>query len=260
MNKSRKNVLVFGSVEFETDAKQKQTLCQKLGVAIVSSPDFVLVTGGALAKNPTKGGADYHAARGAYDYLSIRDPDKEKTQSRITTVIPAKALDRSFEIGTVIIDHPSDVHHRRQRLVDLADAIITVEGGPGTMELFQYAVDKGIPFIPIGGSGGASRSIWEQPKLRSELQALTTIPKHAVPLIESQGTNIDKIVSACRMVLSEVLLNKRGRAEPLGSGPSVDPPGIAPQDVRLKTRACVQRAGRLLGPDPQPSAAHPNRK
>ena len=168
-----KTVLLYGSLSFMGDVKKKQALSRSLGIAIVSHPFFQLLTGGNLGDEANGGGVDYHSAMGAGSFLANKDLEQEK----IVTLLPTNSDKGFFRLGRIKMDSSSDVNQRRKNLVAMADFVITVEGGPGTLEILKYALSLQTPILPIRDTGGVSEAIWEDNILRNQL----------VPLLEKSS-------------------------------------------------------------------------
>lgn len=159
-----KRILLYGSLSFMGDVKKKQALSRSLGIAVVSHPAFQLLTGGNLGDEAKGGGVDYHSAMGAASFLANKDLEQEK----IVTLLPNNNDKGFFRLGRVEIDFSTDVHQRRKNLVDMADFVMTVEGGPGTLEILELALNLQTPILPVRSTGGVSEAIWEDSVLRSQ--------------------------------------------------------------------------------------------
>jgi len=144
-----------------------------LAEKIVSHSKWRLITGGAIGEGDgkTKGGVDFHAALGAQRFLN--DPLLESQQ--ILTILPHKEAKDVFKIGEVIIDEARNIQDRRKKLVARADAIITVEGGQGTIDIVRFAIGSSIPIIPLGGTGGKSKEVWDIEEFRNTIPRLLDI-------------------------------------------------------------------------------------
>jgi predicted Rossmann-fold nucleotide-binding protein len=195
-----RTVLVFGSPAFHGDVEAKQELCRSLAAALVSRPGLRLMTGGSLGDTASGGGVDRHAVLGALESLEEGSRQREK----VLTVMPRHAGAGFLPAGKVVLDDAPDESTRRAGLVALADAVVTVEGGPGTAEIIQRALELGRPVLPVPGTGGASDAAWETPASARNLRASLGL-QDGVGL-ESWRPGTSAVVGACVALLEECVL------------------------------------------------------
>src|SRR5262249_12489624 len=102
-------------------------------------------------------------------------------QSRFETWLPTPTLDRGsvvrFKEGRVTELHGTS-QARRFKLLEEADAVLTISGKAHTRSLLELALATGKPALPICFTGGDSRTMWRrngkdfQQLLRTEANAL----------------------------------------------------------------------------------------
>jgi len=194
-----KHVLVFGSPFFQSNVRCKQQITRQIGRTIVGHPRYCLVTGGSLGDENRGYGVDYHAAHGAMEFLRRG----KLPSNKLLTIVP-ESNDNRFSCGTVIVDRVPDSKLRRLNLVSLADAVVTIEGGPGTTGLIDLALKENTPVIPIGGTGGASSDAWSREDVRGQmnLEAIRERVPHLVKELTREDFRSETVNSIIEVLLS----------------------------------------------------------
>jgi hypothetical protein len=188
-------VLVFGSPGFADRIAWKQALCRRLGAAIAGAPELRLLTGGARGEARTRGGVDRHAALGAR--AALREPALRRR--KVLTLAPADGA-ACVRCGELRRDAARDPGERREHLLAACDAVVTVEGGPGTRDLAERALARGRPLLPLGGTGGVSDELWHDADTRARLIAGLGLVPAEVDLL-SRGQASDEELVACGLRL-----------------------------------------------------------
>lgn len=201
-----KTILVYGSLAFSGEAHKKRQLAELLGEKIISHANWRIMTGGAIGEGDgkTKGGVDFHAAIGAQRLLN----DSILEFHRIITILPNNEVKDVFKIGMVCIDNVKDIAERRQKLIERADAVITIEGGRGTVDIIKYALDFAIPVIPLGGTGGVSSGIWNMEHYKDPILASLRLSADdpRIKIIKNQLDSSELVVGTCLEILEKCLV------------------------------------------------------
>ena len=163
-----KNILVTGTLSFTQADAWLMALCNRLGGVIGLSPNYRLLTGGMVG-DKEYGSVDFHVAKGAVASL----PNHEQQLNKVYTVVPdVEDGPVTFNMGQLVQSHVNNVYERRLHLVQLADFVITVAGGQGTVDLAKIAFEQQCPILPLYSTGGASRDLWQDPTARSEISEM----------------------------------------------------------------------------------------
>lgn len=187
-------VLVFGSPGFADNVAEKQALCRRLGAAIAAAPELRLLTGGARGERHTRGGVDRHALLGAR--AALRDPAARRL--KVLTLVPDGVPGGFVRCGELRRDAARDPGERRERLLAACDAVVTVEGGPGTRDVVARALARRLPVLPLGGTGGVSDELWRDPRTRARLVDEFGLAPADVERLSNGSASVDDLVAQCR--------------------------------------------------------------
>ena len=162
-----KKVFVAGSafdISEPTDKKQLNKslyLCDALGERMASEKDMALITGATPSKSmPHKVVASYRRHGGKGPVIGITGDTSADIQD-------SKDFDKIKELyNTVVKFDYSDCPYGKEKFASylyrdvpngyIADAMVTVMGGGGTMGEASIAYHQGIPIASLKGSGGFS--------------------------------------------------------------------------------------------------------
>nr|VFJ46042.1 MAG: hypothetical protein BECKDK2373B_GA0170837_101212 [Candidatus Kentron sp. DK] len=194
-------LLVFGGPGFPSATRDADIRrCRELGRALAVNDSLCLLTGGSRGDHQAGGGADYHVAFGLADELA----DEDKQADRIITVLPDGAGENFFRLGTVLYQGVADMSARRADLVSRSDVVVTLGGGPGTVAIVAIAIERNVPAVPLGISGGASEHLWQDPAVRGPLEAMLRnrlSGSQIEALVCREVSSID-LINICRRVVS----------------------------------------------------------
>ncbi len=190
-------VLVFGSPGFADAIAAKQALCRRLGAAIAAAPELRLLTGGARGDTRTRGGVDRHTLLGAR--TALRSPAARRL--KVLTLVPDGAAGSCVRCGELRLDTARDPGERREHLLAACDAVVTVEGGPGTRDVVERALARRLAVLPLGGTGGVSDELWRAPDTRARLVALLGLAPAEVEPLSSGSAAPGELVEHCVRLL-----------------------------------------------------------
>lgn len=197
-----RKILIYGGLDFADNAEFKRRLTEALGGMVIKE-DMILATGGAIGKGDgiLTGGVDFHAALGARNYLNNVNLEEE----RIITILPNSNAESCFQMGKVMFDNAKDMKDRRNKLLGHADAVITIEGGPGVIEIGKLSFFNNKLILPLGGTGGASFELWKDENFISYLCSKLDISKlcDEINIVKQENKNIGSIVNVCKVLLGE---------------------------------------------------------
>lgn len=125
---------------------------------IIQSNQGLVFTGGV-------NGVGIDVARGVVDYCKENNtPDSRFFVSFPEKIAPAEDYFRylsELNEKLKIIPSGKDMLERRKKLAELADILIVLNGGTGTLDEAEQAYDLGKPLYCLTSSGGAARDISE---------------------------------------------------------------------------------------------------
>lgn len=202
-----KTILVAGSKSLENSAAAEREVAEKLGAAIVRTPGWRLLTGGAIGQcqecGSEKGGVDYHAALGAKRAIA----DEAKQRERIITLLPRDGRSDLFEIGSVLRSRAKSTPARRFELVSRADFILLLEGHEGTAQIVEYSIASGKPVLPLACTGGESRNVWKRERYRAELLHVLGLkePSPELDMIENGLGTPDALIAMCVQIMKQLM-------------------------------------------------------
>ncbi len=137
-----------------TESKKWASLCQTIGRELMSL-GHRLITGGC------SGGATQLCVDAAAAWLK-ENGRGEEAKLRILHVL---SKDKDFPVvahGQFLRCPDLDRAERRPVMASMADALITVEGGEGTMAEGNACQLVGTPVVPIGATGGSSLTLYQE--------------------------------------------------------------------------------------------------
>ncbi|UCH97066.1 MAG: hypothetical protein JSV88_09505 [Candidatus Aminicenantes bacterium] len=199
-----KTILIAGSKNLEQQSCElKREFAMKMGAAVVSEPNWRLITGGARGSGEDEctGGIDFHAALGAQEYIKNSIEENEK----IITLHPRVNRTDLFYIGRVVLGRARSTRARRFELVSRADAVVVIEGGEGSEQIIEYSITADKVVIPIACYGGKAKELWNL--YRQELMNTLKLPEGSPDLqvIEKASETPDLVVKACVNILKRLL-------------------------------------------------------
>lgn len=155
----KKYVLVAGTKKLKNDVDFKVELTKEIGRLIAAEPDWVLLNGGAKSSDNdnTESAVDYFAAYGAYEYAKENGLNPS---DKILTIKPIESTHPEHNFGKQETSLKKTSALRRFDLVARADAIITIEGDIGSMNILELGLSLGKPIFPCYCTGGSSEIIW----------------------------------------------------------------------------------------------------
>lgn len=159
-----KRVVIYGGTRLDS---RVATFVSRLAYALLTANDsIVLATGGfkrSLDSPPTVTSTDVAALRGAETFASEL---KVPLESCLETWLPEPSKDRidegveRFSAGKHEVLPGLSAQARRLRLVQMADALVTVSGHVRTALVLEMAVAITRPALPLPFTGGDSRDHW----------------------------------------------------------------------------------------------------
>jgi len=158
-----KRIVIYGGTELDSLTSEYVT---KLAFELLENDRILLATGGfgKPKQGPHKGtSTDLSVLRGAEAFVRERHLPLE---SVLETWVPEPTKDRGgvdrFKKGKVEILHGLSDQARRLRLVQVADALITVKGHIRTALLLEMALAIARPALPLAFTGGDSHTHWNE--------------------------------------------------------------------------------------------------
>src|SRR5215510_819597 len=161
-----KRIVIYGGTDLDSRTSEYVT---KLAYELLKNDRILLATGGFAKprKGPHEGtSTDVSVLRGAEEFADDRNLP---LKSVLETWIPEPTKDRRdrggvdrFRKGKVEILHGMSDQARRLRLVQVADALITVKGHIRTALLLEMALAITRPALPLAFTGGDSHTHWNE--------------------------------------------------------------------------------------------------
>ncbi|CAB9519103.1 specificity protein phosphatase [Seminavis robusta] len=141
-------ISIIGSVDFYND--ESPALCDAIGKALARRvPDCCLMTGAnSITQEKTA--------------LAFKKELESKQRSPRIFHLAPEGFQCDWEFGTHLTAGRS-MEERRFLLATLADICISIEGGPGTVDEMEQALQAGKIIIPLGRTGGASNGMFGAP-------------------------------------------------------------------------------------------------
>lgn len=201
MPKDIPRVSVFGSTTFHHE--QSQALCALIGNLLFRrfGQDLVLLTGANAAP---------------HEAVSRPFFDEVRRDDRVFHLHPRMRMHRcAFDFGTVM-EAGSDGLERRAVLAQAAQACISVEGGPGTLDEIQKALAAGVPVVPLARTGGASRDVYDSATVRKPVG----IDASHWALLGDEGADLGSTAEAVVEIIGGIL-----RPSPAAAAASAVPAG-----------------------------------
>jgi len=163
MPNRKKRVVIYGGTEL---VPQIAAFVTRLADALLRKEDIFLATGGFRGKSDDRGGpvsTDVSVRDGARAF-ALRTG--EPLPSCLETWLPEPAKDRvdvdpdRFHEGKIQELPGFSAQARRVKLVQSADALVTVHGVVRTMLMLEMALVIGRPAVPLPFTGGDSADHW----------------------------------------------------------------------------------------------------
>jgi len=163
MPNRKKRVVIYGATEL---VPQVAGFVTRLADALLQKEDIFLATGGFKGKSDDRSGlvsTDISVRDGARDFASRTG---ESLASCLETWLPEPTKDRvdvdpnRFHEGKIQELQGFSAQARRVKLVQSADAMVTVHGVVRTMLMLEMALVIGRPAVPLPFTGGDSSDHW----------------------------------------------------------------------------------------------------
>jgi hypothetical protein len=160
-----KRVVIYGGTDL--DKQPTGDFVSALAYALLDNDSILLATGGfarRAASAPRAISTDVAAADGARKFAAERGIPLEEC---LETWLPEHGRDRldeeveRFEAGKSQVLIGLSAQARRMRLVQIADAIVTIRGEVRTALVLELALALAKPAVPVPFTGGDSREHWD---------------------------------------------------------------------------------------------------
>lgn len=152
----RRIAVCGSSVHLGTEAAG---FCETIGEQLGSHPNIIILSRGIkihrASSSPSEFAADFHFISGA-----LRRIPESDLMNRIETYVNKAARSSLFMEGKVLRAEGRSGEARRFYMISKADALISIRGGPGTLQQLALANALDLPVLPIPTFDGTSREFW----------------------------------------------------------------------------------------------------
>jgi len=183
-------VAVIGSNRFW--GPDTPDICAAIGARLAELPQAVLITGGMP-------GVGERVGRSFWSHCL-----QMGTKAEIFHILPEGC--ESWDYGVTLCAGVS-MEDRREILGRLPAVFVALEGGPGTAHEAQVAMRHGTAVVPVGRTGGYSRSLY--PLLPCPYPDLT----EEWPTLNDENAGVEQLARAVFEVVRELWRKSEGRRE-----------------------------------------------
>lgn len=175
-------IVIYGGTDLSPELR---VFVGRLTAHLLKLPDVTLLSGGFYGrkKRPDSISVDRAVLEAAERCLS-----PGQLEARFETWLPSAGLDRDsvvrFRRGRVSELHGT-AQARRYRLIQEADALVTIVGKEHTRSLLELALALGKPALPLFFTGGDSRTMWK--RNRADFLRSLRATEAAVSLLEREA-------------------------------------------------------------------------
>jgi hypothetical protein len=165
MMRRNKRVVIYGGIELDPPVA---SLVSRLAYALLKNESILLVTGGFKGRSDDWSGpvsTDVSVRDGARDFAMN---SAEPLESCLETCLPEPLKDRRdvdpdrFHDGNVRTFPGFSAQARRLKLVQIADAVLTIRGYVQTALVLEMALATTRAAVPLPFTGGDSAKHWHQ--------------------------------------------------------------------------------------------------
>jgi len=200
----QKYILLAGTKKIISDEAYKRSLALTLGKYIIKEQDWILFNGGALSNCDSciPSAIDYYGAFGADKYAKSKKIDP---QNKIFTLLPQNSNHCQHNLGKIEISKKKTSALRRFDLVAKSDAIITIEGGEGVLNILELGISLNKPVLPISFTGGSSEKVWEtyESEILSKFNISVSSPE--VRIIKEGSSKPSEVASTAISIIKRAL-------------------------------------------------------
>jgi hypothetical protein len=165
MTRRNKRVVIYGGTELDPPVAN---FVSRLAYALLKNESILLVTGGFKGKSDNRSGpvsTDVSVRDGARDFAMN---STEPLEACLETCLPEPVKDRRdvdpdrFHDGNVLTFHGFSAQARRLKLVQIADAVLTVRGYVQTALVLEMALATARAAVPLPFTNGDSAKHWQE--------------------------------------------------------------------------------------------------
>lgn len=192
-------ILIYGGTNLSPDLVQ---FVRRLTRDLLAFPDVLLLSGGFECYRN-------HRNRISVDQAVLTEAeariDPEDFNERFETYVPKETLDRRsvkrFRKGKVH-EFVGTAQARRFKLVNAADALVTVSGEGHTQIVLELALAVEKPAIPVAFTGGDSQKMWK--RNRDEFIRITRLQPRLADRLEHRQKSAREIARMASQIAATI--------------------------------------------------------